>query len=117
MAFLGILDWPARAFFDRDRNRSYGLPVFWEGLVAEACADRYAFAADGAAAAEHGSAGFGLHARPESVGFHAVAAVGLKCTLGHRYPLLLIKENLRFSSIFEYTVAWARNPAPRPSAS
>jgi hypothetical protein len=61
-------------------------------------ADRNALAAGGAAAAEHGGAGFGLHARPEAVRLRTVAAVGLKCTLGHRDPLLFPKENLRFTA-------------------
>jgi hypothetical protein len=42
---------------------------------------------------------------------HAVAAVGLKSALGHRYPLLFPKENLRFSNNSEYTVGQAGNPA------
>jgi hypothetical protein len=47
------------------------------------CADGNALAASGAAAAEHGCTSFGLHARPEPVSFHTVAAVRLKSTLGH----------------------------------
>jgi hypothetical protein len=58
------------------------------GLVAEACADGYALAANGAAAAENGCAGLGLHARAETVCLHALAAIGLKCALGHGYALL-----------------------------
>lgn len=62
-------------------------------LVAEACADGDLVAAFGAAAVEDGGAGFGLHAREEAVGLGAVAAVGLKGTLGHhlllvRFPLI-----------------------------
>jgi hypothetical protein len=45
--------------------------------------DGDALAASGAAAAKHGCTGFGLHARPESVSFHAAAAVGLEGTFGH----------------------------------
>jgi hypothetical protein len=60
--------------------------------------DRDALAPGGAAATEHGGAGFGLHARPEAVHFRTVAAVGLKCTLGHGDPLLFSKENLLFSN-------------------
>jgi len=56
--------------------------------VAIACADRNPFAARGAAAAQHGCAGLGLHARPESVFLHAAAAIRLKCALGHRIALL-----------------------------
>ena len=65
-------------------------------------ADRDALAAGCAAAAEHRCTGIGLHARPESVCFYTVAAVGLKSTLGHVDPLLFLKENLRVSSKFEY---------------
>jgi hypothetical protein len=64
-------------------------------LVAEAGADCYALAADGAAAAQHGSTGLGLHARTETMGFHAFAAIGLKCALGHENRLLFPDENLR----------------------
>ncbi len=55
----------------------------WEGLVAEASADADTDAAFGAAAAEDGGAGLGLHAGAEAVDFGAVAAVGLERTLGH----------------------------------
>jgi len=65
-----------------------------KGLVAESGTDRNAAAADGATAAENGCAGLGLHARPEAVCFHAVAAVGLKCALGHGIALLFPGENL-----------------------
>lgn len=73
--------------------------------------DRDALAAGSAAAAQHGGAGFGLHARPEAMRFRTVATVGLKCTFGHRDPLLFSKENLRFSNIFEYIVGEFRKPA------
>jgi hypothetical protein len=69
-------------------------------LVAEAGADGHALAADGATAAENGCAGLGLHARAEAVGFHALAAVGLKCALGHENALLFPKENLRLDGKF-----------------
>jgi hypothetical protein len=65
------------------------------GLVAESGADRDALAADGAAAAQHGGARLGLHARTETMGFHALAAIGLKGTLGHENILLFPDENLR----------------------
>ena len=65
------------------------------GLVAEAGADGYALAANGATAAQHGSTGLGLHTRTETVGFHPFAAVGLKCALGHENRLLFPDENLR----------------------
>jgi hypothetical protein len=73
--------------------------------------DGDALASCGAPAAEHGCAGIGLHARPEAVRFRAVAAVGLKCSLGHRDPLLFPKENLRFSSNIEYIAGEFQNPA------
>jgi len=72
----------------------------WRGLVAEASADGHALAADGAAAAENGCAGLGLHTRAEAVGFHALAAIGLKCALGHENALLFPKENLRLNGKF-----------------
>jgi hypothetical protein len=75
--------------------------------------DGDALASGGAAAAEHGSAGIGLHARPEAVRFRAVAAVGLKCSFGHSDPLLLGKENLSFSSNIEYIVDEFQNPAEK----
>jgi hypothetical protein len=73
--------------------------------------DGDALASGGAPAAEHGCAGIGLHARPEAVRFRAVAAVGLKCSFGHRDPLLLGKENLSFSSNIEYIAGEFQNPA------
>jgi hypothetical protein len=63
-------------------------------LVAVTAADGNAFAACGAAAAEHGCAAFGLHAGAETVGLHAAVAVGLKCTLGHGDELLILFKNL-----------------------
>jgi hypothetical protein len=73
--------------------------------------DGDALASGGAPAAEHGSAGIGLHARPKAVRFRAVAAIGLKCSFGHRDPLLFPKENLRFSSNIEYIAGEFQNPA------
>lgn len=55
-------------------------------------------AAGCATAAQHRGAGFSLHARPESVRLRAVAAVRLKGSFGHGYPLLFSKENLLFSN-------------------
>jgi len=66
-------------------------------LVAESGADGHAFAADGAAAAQHGCTGLGPHARTETVGLHAFAAIGLKCALGHETELLIPGENLRLN--------------------
>jgi hypothetical protein len=43
--------------------------------------------------------------------FRTVAAVGLKGSLGHRDPLLFLKENLRVSNLFEYSVGARGNPA------
>jgi hypothetical protein len=57
-------------------------------LVAEAGAHCNALAANGTATAQYSSAGLGLHARAEPVCFHTVAAVGLKCALGHGIALL-----------------------------
>jgi hypothetical protein len=72
--------------------------------------DGDALASGGAPAAEHGGAGIGLHARPEAVRFRAVAAVGLKCSFGHRDPLLFPKENLQFSCNIEYIADEFQNP-------
>jgi len=73
-----------------------------QGLAGESIAMRGAdgntLAAGGAAAAEHGGAGIGLHARPEAVSFRTVAAVGLKGTFGHGNPLLFSIENLLVSN-------------------
>jgi hypothetical protein len=80
----------------------------------------YALTAGGATTAENRRSRLRLHARPKAVCFHAVAAIGLKCTLGHVEPLLFLKKNLRVSSIFEYIVGRAGNPAelePRHAAS
>ena len=65
-----------------------------KGLVAVACADRDALAADRAAAAQHSSAGFCLHPRAKAVRLGAMATVRLKCALGHKSALLLLIENL-----------------------
>src|SRR5580692_2546114 len=73
--------------------------------------DGDALTSGGAPAAEHGSAGIGLHARPEAVRFRAVAAVGLKCSFGHSDPLLFPKENLQFSCNVEYIAGEFQNPA------
>jgi hypothetical protein len=73
-------------------------------------ADGDALASGCAAAAEHGGAGVGLHARPEAVRFRTVAAIGLKCSFGHGYPLLFSKENLQFSCNFEYIAGGFLNP-------
>jgi hypothetical protein len=80
-------------------------------LVAETSADGNAFTANGTAAAEHGSACFGFHARPKSVNFYTAVAVGLKCALGHGNALLFALKNLRFDSEVKYSKMWARNPA------
>jgi hypothetical protein len=60
----------------------------WHRLVAEASAHGHSLAANGAAAAQHGSAAFGLHSRAKSVRLNALAAVRLKCALGHENALL-----------------------------
>jgi hypothetical protein len=78
-------------------------------------ADGYTLAASSAPAAENCCARFCFHARPKAMGFHAVAAVGLKGTLGHVHPLLFLKGNLRVSSSFEYILGRAWNPAEQAS--
>ncbi len=70
------------------------------GLVAEAGADRNALAADRAAAAEDGCAALGLHAGAESVGLHALLAIGLKCALWHKNALLFPGKNLGLDGKF-----------------
>jgi len=67
------------------------------GLVAEAGADGNALATDGAAAAEYGCAGLGLHAGTEAVCLDALAPIGLKCALGHGDALLFPCGNLRLN--------------------
>jgi len=64
-------------------------------LVAESSAHGHANAAYAAAAAEHGCAGLGLHARAEPVGLDTLTAIGLKCALGHGNALLYPMENSR----------------------
>jgi hypothetical protein len=80
-------------------------------LVAETGAHGYTLAADGAAAAEDGCAGLGLHTRTETVSLHAFAAIGLKCALGHENALLFPKENLDLYGNIQCIAGWARNPA------
>jgi hypothetical protein len=82
------------------REQSIPAPTIGEnetvgGLVAETSADGNALAPYGAAAAEHGCAGLGLHACAETMCLHALTAVGLKCALGHKNALLFSRENLR----------------------
>jgi len=86
----------------KQENNWKGEPVSKGGLVAESSAHGDALAASGTAAAQHGSAGLGLHARPEPVCLHTVAAIGLKCALRHEDALLFPLENLNFDSTFEY---------------
>jgi hypothetical protein len=57
-------------------------------LVAETGADGNALATLCATAAEHSGSALGLHAGSEAVGLDALAAVGLKCALGHGNALL-----------------------------
>jgi hypothetical protein len=71
-----------------------------QALVAEACAHGNALAADGAAATQYGCAALGLHARAETMRLNALAAIGLKCALGHKNALLFLKENLRLDGKF-----------------
>jgi hypothetical protein len=69
-------------------------------LVAEACAHRYTLAANGATAAQYSCAALGLHPRAEAMRLHALAAIGLKCALGHKNALLFPNENLRLNGKF-----------------
>jgi hypothetical protein len=57
---------------------------FAASLVAVAGRYRHPMTAFGATAREYGSSALGLHARAEAMGLRAVAAVRLKCALGHR---------------------------------
>jgi hypothetical protein len=72
-----------------------------EGLVAETSADSNALAPDGATAVQHGCAGLGLHSRAETMCLHTVAAIGLKCALGHEYALLFPERNLSLDGKFQ----------------
>jgi hypothetical protein len=58
-------------------------------LVAEAGTDCDASASLRTAAAEHGGSALGLHAGPKAVRLNPLAAVGLKCALGHGNALLV----------------------------
>jgi hypothetical protein len=66
-----------------------------DALVAVTRAHGYALAARRAAAAEHGCARLGLHARAKAMRLHAAAAVGLKCALGHGMRSCFLLKNLR----------------------
>jgi hypothetical protein len=77
------------AGFNKERRRIGG-----HRSIAEAGADAHALAAGGAAAAEHCGPGIGLHAGAKAVGFHSLAAIGLKRALGHKNILLIPDENL-----------------------
>jgi hypothetical protein len=65
-----------------------------EQLVAETGAYGDAYATDGTATAKDGGTGLGLHSRAETMGFHAFAAIWLKCALGHENALLFPDEIL-----------------------
>jgi len=93
-------------------------------LVAEASADGHAFAALCATAAEHGGAALGLHAGPKAVSLNALAAVGLKCALGHGNALLnssvkiLLRQQIKPASpartaSLEYSAVSIWNPVWR----
>ena len=81
-------------------------------LVAEASADSDTLAADGAAAAEHGCAALGLHAGTKAVGLHALAAIGLKCALGHGMRSCFLMKNLYLAAVSEYIAGCVQNPVP-----
>jgi hypothetical protein len=67
-------------------------------LVAESGTDSNALAALRATAAEHGGSALGLHAGSEAVGLDALAAVRLKCALGHGNALLnRLEKNFAWS--------------------
>jgi hypothetical protein len=63
-------------------------------LVAKTGADGDTLAPSRAAAAKHCGTALGLHARAEAMLLYAGSAVRLKCALGHRNALLILKENL-----------------------
>jgi hypothetical protein len=64
----------------------------WRELVAESGAYGDAFAANGAAAAQYGCSGLGLHACAETMGLHTTAAIGLECALGQKNALLFLEK-------------------------
>ena len=64
------------------------------GLVAKTGADGDALTANGATAAQYRCACLGLHTRTKTMGFHALAAIWLKCALGHENALLFPDESL-----------------------
>ena len=70
-------------------------------LVAESGADGNALAANGAATAQHGCAALGFHTGAETMSLDALAAIGLKCALGHVDALLFSGGNLRLDGKFQ----------------
>src|SRR5260370_4912525 len=86
-------------------------PATWGKVVAEAGADGNTAATLRAAAAEHGGSALGLHAGPKAVGLDALAAVGLKCALGHGSALLNpFVEICALTASFKYTADSLWNP-------
>ena len=71
-------------------------------LIAVAGTDGNAFAALGSAAGKYGCAGLGLHAGQKPVCLRPMAAVRLKCALGHDAALLILLENLCLKASFKY---------------
>jgi hypothetical protein len=71
-------------------------------LIAVAGTDGNAFAALGAATGKYGCSGFGLHSGQKAVGLRPMAAVRLKCALGHDAALLISLENLCLKASFKY---------------
>ena|ERR1039457_1088254 len=63
-------------------------------LIAETSADGNAATALGATTAEHSGSALSLHAGSEAVSLDPLAAVGLKCALGHGSALLNLCGNL-----------------------
>ena len=71
-------------------------------LIAVAGTDGNAFAALGAATGKYGCSGLGLHSGQKPVCLRPMAAVRLKCALGHDAALLISLENLCLKASFKY---------------
>jgi hypothetical protein len=71
-------------------------------LIAVAGTDGNAFAALGTAAGKYGCSGLGLHSGQKAVGLRPMAAVRLKCALGHDAALLISLENLCLKASSKY---------------
>ena len=71
-------------------------------LVAVASTYRNALAALGPAAGKYCRSGFGLHSGQKTVGLRPMAAVRLKCALGHDAALLISVEKFCLEASFKY---------------